>query len=135
MSVVVSNIAKNISTDYIAEYLADELKLSKDNIRVTPLAPAGKNMDDLTYLQYRVSTPASSYPQLKSSGTWPKGVRVRDFIINKRTNVASLDNFLLKKSAHAPIETTTPSTEQFNPADPPSDELIEIDLSSSSLTA
>lgn len=136
-SVVVSNIGKNITSDHIIDYLADELNLDKDIIRVTPLAPAGKNMDDLAYLQYRVSTPASMYPSLISASTWPKGVRVRDFIFNKRADTASLDNFLVRKAAHTPLEIGTPSVVQSITVTenvPASTESIVMDHSNSSTT-
>lgn len=103
-SIVISNISKNITENHIIDYLADELKIDKENIRVTPLAPAGKNLNDLTYMQYRVSTQASMYPRTISADTWPKGVRVRDFVLTKRNVTATLDNFLVKKASQTPPE-------------------------------
>lgn len=63
-SVVISNIAKNITPDHIQNFLASELQVEMDSIRVTPLAPAGKNLNELSYMQYRVSSPASLYAKL-----------------------------------------------------------------------
>lgn len=51
-SIVISNIGKSITANHIIDYLANELKIDKASIRVTPLAPAGKSLDDLTYMQY-----------------------------------------------------------------------------------
>lgn len=114
-SIVISNISKNISENHIIDYLADELKIDKLSIRVTTLAPAGKNLNDLSYMQYRVSTPASLYPRTISAGTWPKGVRVRDFILTKRNVIATLDNFLVKNASHIPPVETTPPSEVISP--------------------
>lgn len=119
-SIVVSNISKSILAEHIVDYLADELKITKDSIRVTPLAPAGKNLNDLTYMQYRVSTPASIYSRLISANTWPKGVRVRDFLHTKRNDMVTLDNFLVKNASDSPPDTILPDVQMSPVKDVPS---------------
>lgn len=135
-SVVVWNIDKSISADHIVDYLANEVKTDKCHIRVTPLAPSGKNLSELTYMQYRVSVPATIYPNVMSGDTWPKGVRVRDFLYTKRKDIATLDNFLLKKAsqtppsiANSPIKPSSPPT-VAGPSSTNSMETDQIDVSS-----
>lgn len=101
-SLVVWNIDKNISSDHIVDYLAGVLEIVKESIRVTPLTPSGRNINDLTFMQYRVSVPTSIYHRALSGTTWPKGVRVREFWYSKRNTVATLDNFLVKTASPDP---------------------------------
>lgn len=110
-SVVITNIAKDITPNQIVNYLSDELHLDKESIRVTPLVPAGKNLSDFSYMQYRVSVPAVMHSSVLTPSTWPIGVKVRDYIYNKKKDVASLANFLSKRPTGAP----TPSVAQESP--------------------
>lgn len=98
-NVVISNIGKGIPTDYLTNYLADELKIDKNEINVSLLLPAGKSIDDMTFLQYKVTIPEAVYTSIMDSGTWPSNVRIRDFVNKPRRNVVvSLDSFTKKRN-------------------------------------
>lgn len=89
-SVVVSNIGSSITADYLTNYLATELNINKERIRVTPLA---NNRREFNSLQYRISTPECNYDAVMTPNTWPKNVRIRDYIFKPRCNGVSIDNF------------------------------------------
>lgn len=95
-SVVVSNVASNISAEYLQNYLSVENSVDKQAIRVTPL---GNNNPKISSLQYRISAPECHYTAVKTSSTWPKDVRVRDFVYKSRRDGVSMNNFLVKEKA------------------------------------
>lgn len=98
-SVVISNIGKSISIDYLANYLADELKIDKKKIRVSLLLPGGKTVDDLNFLQYKVTIPDVKYSSIMDSNTWPSNVRIRDFVNKPKERAGvSLQNFIEKRT-------------------------------------
>lgn len=74
-----------------------------------------RNHEELSYLQYRVSFPEVAYSKVMSPDTWPKGVKIRDFIFNRRNVAVSMDNFLVRNAAH----NTTHHLETIGPADEP----------------
>ncbi|XP_037030800.1 uncharacterized protein LOC119070531 [Bradysia coprophila] len=99
--VVVSNIGKSISVDYLANYLADELKIDKRKIRVSLLLPGGKTVDDMNFLQFKVTVPVDKYDLIMNSSTWPSNVRIRDFVNKPRINIGvSLQNFMEKRTVN-----------------------------------
>lgn len=96
-SVVISNIGKSISVDYLATYLANELKIDKRKIHVSLLLPGGKSVAELNFLQYKVTVPDVKYLSLIDSNTWPSNVRIRDFVNKPRSDVGvSLQAFMDK---------------------------------------
>lgn len=98
-SVVISNIDKSISIDYLSNYLADKLKIDKTKIHVSLLLPAGKSVDDLNFLQYKVTAPDVKYSSLMDSNTWPSNVRIRDFVNKPKVGVGvSLQSFIEKRN-------------------------------------
>jgi hypothetical protein len=98
-SVVISNIGKSISIDFLANYLADELKIDKSRIHVSLLLPGGKTVDDMNFLQYKVTIPDVKYSSIMDSNTWPSNVRIRDFVNKPQARVGvSLQNFIQKRT-------------------------------------
>lgn len=79
-SVVVSNIGKSISAEYLTNYLVDEIKIDRTDVRMSLLFPAGRSMQDVTSLQYKITIPAANYAVIMKPETWPKNVRVRDYL-------------------------------------------------------
>lgn len=83
--VVVSNIGKGVSADFLKDFLADELSLDHSKIALSLLLPTGKTLSDLRFLQYKVTIPEDAYLSIMNPDTWPNCVRVRDFVY-KNTN-------------------------------------------------
>lgn len=107
-SVVISNIDKGISPAYLSNYLANELHIDESTIRTTLLKPSGIADESIKFLQFRISVPESIYYKVRAPDTWPTGVRVRDYVFNRRGGNAptsvSKSNFLSKRASHAPID-------------------------------
>lgn len=78
-SVVVSNIGKNISSEYLTNYLVDEIKVDRNDVWMSLLLPAGRSEQDVSSLQYKLTIPEAHYSVVMKPETWPKDVRVRDF--------------------------------------------------------
>lgn len=98
-SMVISNIGKGISTDFLVNYLANELKIDKTKIQVSLLLPAVKTVNDLNYLQFKVSVPEVTYSSVMDSNMWPSNVHIRDFVNKPRMDVGvSLDHFIDKQT-------------------------------------
>lgn len=59
-----------------------------------------------------MSVPENMYIKARAPVTWPQGVRVRDYVFNNRggNSSVSMDNFLSKRSAHAPMKNLTAPT-------------------------
>lgn len=93
-SVVVSNIGSSITPEYLTNYLMNELNIEKEKIRVTPLG----NNRNFNSVQYRVSAPECNYNALTTPNTWPKNVRVRDYVFKPRSAVVPMENFLERES-------------------------------------
>lgn len=108
-SIVVSNIDKRISADYLTKYLSSELQVDESNIRITLLKPARITDQQIKFLQFRVSVPENMYNKASAPSTWPAGVRVRDYVFNNRgaKSSVSMENFLSKRSSHTPMEDLT----------------------------
>lgn len=128
-SIVVSNIAKGISADYLTNYLSNELQIDGSNIRTTSLKPARIADDQLRFLQFRVSVPENVYNKVMAPETWPTGVRVRDYVFNSRGVSASVskDNFLSKRTFHTSKEHPTVQSIADNPTqNTPREDLIQL---------
>lgn len=101
-SIVVSNVAPNVSTEHLVKYLAPRLDINPDDIRVTTLIPRSVKADELKFMQFRISIPASVYNLVRSHTLWPNGVRIRDFVFKRRRNVQFTSNpvadFILQQS-------------------------------------
>lgn len=98
-SIVVSNISTTITPDYLTSYVSKETQISADNIRVSLLKPAGISRESMSFLQYRVSVPASSYSALQNPNIWPRNVKIREYVWRPKNNTASLGDFLEKTTA------------------------------------
>lgn len=97
-SVVVSNVGKDITTEFLADYFDKELQIDKKFIKVALLLPSGISAENLTYYQYKVSVPVSHYNSVMCPDSWPKGVIVRDFVHKRKTNCGvQMNHFLPKK--------------------------------------
>lgn len=110
-SVVVSNIAMGITPEYLNNYLSKELEIDTSSIRTTLMNPAGITEDNVKFLQFRISVPEANYSKVRSQSTWPVGVRIRDYVFNRRgggkTTSVSKENFLLKGASYAPFDQQT----------------------------
>jgi len=98
-SVVVSNIGKDITEEYLIDYLSDELDISREKIGVSLLLPAGKTIDVLNFLQFKITIPESKYFAIMDPMSWPTRVRVRDFVFKAKRiyNVVPKLKFLSRK--------------------------------------
>lgn len=111
-SIVVSNIGNSITPEYLMNYLSNELNTAKENILVTSLQSKGKSFNSL---QYRISAPEINYAALMTPSTWPRNVRVRDYIFKRQNNTeASMDNFLEKETATRLTDLTPTTTPLVN---------------------
>lgn len=85
-SVVVSNIGKDVYTEHLTNYVAEQLKINKKSISVTLLLPPDKSVKDVNYLQYKVTVPELNYNAVKYPDSWPINVPVRDFVPKTKVN-------------------------------------------------
>lgn len=115
---MVSNISKNISADYLTNYVSNETKISAENIRITLMRPTGISDENMKFLQYRVSAPASSYNALLNPDIWPRNVKIREYVWRPKNNTVSLDDFLLRTTP--PPATDQPESVQPESAQPES---------------
>lgn len=83
-SIVVSNIGKDVSLDHLKNYLHSKSGIKKEQINLVLLLPAGRNMNDVRFLQYKVTIPDDNYESIMSSDFWPKNVHLRDFVYKHR---------------------------------------------------
>lgn len=95
-SVVVSNIGKDITTDYLTNYLADKLRVAKEKISASILLPAGKSINDLIFFQYKITIPEDKYRAIMCSKSWPSNVYVRDFVYKRKIDGVPMEMFLIK---------------------------------------
>ena len=79
-SVVVSNIGKDVSASCLTEYLVNKLNISKESVSSIVLLPKGKGVDDVNYLQYKITFPSRKYNSVICSDSWPRNVVVRNFV-------------------------------------------------------
>lgn len=101
-SVVVSNVNKSVTAEYLADYLANELNAAKEDFRVTRLHSSRTNF---TSLQYRISTPEAHYDRLMHPNTWPINIKIRDFVFKRQDRGVSERHFLEKRlSTPAPTD-------------------------------
>lgn len=91
---MVSNIGNNITADYLIHYLSTELNIKKEEIRITSLA---NNRHEFSSSQYRVSTPERHYDTLMTSSTWPRNVKIRDYVFKSRNPGVKIENFREKE--------------------------------------
>lgn len=99
--VVVSSIGKDVTMDLLRNYLLDKLGIEKDKIQLELLLPTGRTVQDLNYLQYKITIPDGSYSSIMSPDTWPQFVRVRHFVYKRRCDVGiSLQSFAQKNTAN-----------------------------------
>lgn len=97
-SVVISNVGKDITVKYLSDYLSDELKIDKDKIGVSLLLPAGKTVDLLNFLQFKITIPNDKYCAIMNPVSWPTNIRVRDFVYKrKEIDVVQKRHFLSRK--------------------------------------
>lgn len=107
-SVVVSNIGTDVSADSLTEYLVNELNIDKKLITSSVLLPKGKSMDDVSYLQYKVTIPAIHYSSLLNPELWPKNVRVRDFVSKIKSNCGvQMQHFVPKKKLCLSVDSSS----------------------------
>lgn len=110
-TVVVSNIGKDITVDYLTDYLVDELKVNKEMIHLSLFLPYGKTVEDLKFLQYKITLPEANYSAVMCSELWPKNVRVRDFFVGQTKKVEGVTQhqFFVKKTLRSCLDSPSPS--------------------------
>lgn len=107
-SVVVSNIGKDISADYLTDYLVNEMNIGRESIKVSVLLPTGKSLRDVNFLQYKVTIPATEYSCIICPDIWPRNVRVRDFVFKTNSNCGVImQNFLPMKKICSNVNSTS----------------------------
>lgn len=93
-SIVVSNIAKDVSVDCLKNYLFTKLGIERTQIQLALLLPLGRNSIDIRFLQYKVTIPDDNYSSIMSPSLWPQNVRLRDFIEKEsKHTIVSKDKF------------------------------------------
>lgn len=123
-SIVVSNIGKGTSPECLTDYLSNEISVDASEIKTTLLKNARIADNEMKFLQFRISVPENMYNRVRASGTWPKGVQVRDYVFNRRGGSAAVSReiFLSKRTPqeHAHIAShpsLNPPTEPVSTAD------------------
>lgn len=94
-SIVVSNIASDVSVDCLTNYLCTKLGIKQTSVHLSLLLPAGRTPGDMRFLQYKVTVPSDNYGSIMSPELWPNDVRLRDFIFKGRNcaGVVSKESF------------------------------------------
>ncbi|XP_037037933.1 uncharacterized protein LOC119075570 [Bradysia coprophila] len=111
-SVVVSNIAHNITAEYLTSYIAAELNVAMESIRVTPV---NSKSTRINALQYRVSAPERNFNALMSPETWPNSVRIREYMFKyQNKNATSMNHFLEKRTMSQQRQDSIVSTQAPN---------------------
>lgn len=82
-SIVVSNIAPDITIETLTKFLVSKLKTDNDSVRITTLMPRSIKATDVKFMQYRISFPDSVYNFIRDQSLWPVGVRIRDFVFKR----------------------------------------------------
>lgn len=95
-SVVISNIGKDVTIDHLRCYLVDKLEIDKGELKFALLLPTGKTMEDVHFLQYKITLPEAKYTSIMCPELWPAGVRIRDFVPKKkRTEGVAVRDFVV----------------------------------------
>lgn len=93
--IVISNIGKDVSADHLKGYLSGKLKIGKDKLNVSLLLPFYRSVNNLSFFQYKVVIPESTYRLVMSPKFWPKNISVRDFVFKRRqTQSVTKQHFL-----------------------------------------
>lgn len=93
-SVVVSNIGKDVTADYLTDYLVDKLNVVRGKTRVSLLLPADRTMDGLKFFQYKITVPEDKYSVIMCPNSWPPDVCVRDFVHKRKIDVVPNRKFM-----------------------------------------
>lgn len=96
-SVVVSNVGKDVSADCLTDYLVDELCVERERISVSLLLPTARSINDLNFLQYKITLPEEKYGAIVNPKSWPPNIRVRDFVHKVYRLGVSKQQFFAKK--------------------------------------
>lgn len=93
--IVASLLHPTTESSMLLEYVKSKLDLTEDSndIRITKLVPAGKDIKLLDFISFKLSVPASLAEKLMSPDMWPTGVRVRPFE-NRPRRSRPIGNFL-----------------------------------------
>lgn len=105
-SVVASNIGKDMTLDYLTDYLADELNIDKENLSLSLLIPTGRTIDDLEFLQYKITVPEDKYNSIICSNSWPSNVHIRDFVYKSKRKGVAKQQFLTRKKFCSNLNST-----------------------------
>jgi len=97
-TVVVSNIGNDVTAECLVDYLRGKLHVVKEEINVSLLLPVARTVNDLSFLQYKVTIPKDKYGEIMCLKIWPPNIRVRDFVYKRRITGVSKQNFLSKES-------------------------------------
>lgn len=85
--VIASLFHPSTKEDELCKYIRNGLHLdeSDKSIRCNLLLPAGRKLEELDFVSFKVSVPESMYLSLFEPSLWPKGVKVREFMHRNKT--------------------------------------------------
>lgn len=85
--VVASLWHPSTKADDLAKHLRQTLELPENDtsLRCTLLIPAGRKIEELDYISFKIGIPSSRFQSLLSPTIWPIGVSVREFVHKPRT--------------------------------------------------
>lgn len=114
-SVYVSRIDPSVTTDNLVEYIKNELP----NVDVKHFLPRllvkkGQNLEELTYVSFRLQCTEALYDAFISPDFWPSHVKIGEFIEKQSDKRAKLSEFIAQKindlSTGGLIDLTAPNS-------------------------
>lgn len=66
--------------DDIIHYLHDTINADADRIKCAKLVPKGKNINELSFVSFKVSVPTELVSLVSDAFYWPDGVEIREFL-------------------------------------------------------
>lgn len=68
------------SEEDIKQYLRETINADVNQIGCVKLIPKGKNINELTFVSFKLSVPNELVPLVSDTFYWPEGVEVREFL-------------------------------------------------------
>lgn len=93
--VVASQLHNSTTAEQLKAYISEKLSTGEtaNSIRCNMMLPNGRSVDEVDFLSFKVSVPASLYDSLLKADIWPKGVTVREFV-HRSVNTRRFGHFL-----------------------------------------
>lgn len=103
--IVASLFHTSIKPEELCVHIKKHLNLSDEDssIRCSLLLPAGRKIEELDFVSFKVVFPESMYSRILDPVLWPKGIRVRDFV-HKIRNSRNVGHFLPPVLTRVPVE-------------------------------